>query len=408
MKIKNKKQILNFLLVGIILLSVSLVSAESVLQAELVVYKNEVPEFYVELNSIEARSAEYVDESINPSEYGDVFELKMFDSSNNVLHSIYFSPSFIIYTDPPVFVDESFVLLNLPYYEDADHIKVYRESVEKLNIDISELLCNHNNICEGSENYYSCPSDCEWYEEDKQCIERPDVELDWWEDYYCDVDCPNDDDCGRENCNDGVLNQDETETDCGGVCMGCPVLCKEDVNDDGRVNILDMLYIRNHLNDNCDGVEPLQGDVNEDCWINILDMIAVRNKLNQNYRECVSEGCVEDVTGDGQVNDLDLNAVRDRLGSDVTVGDNWKADVNFDGFINILDITTVSGKLNQNYEECAGIGSQPSNLLGQAIRYSIKQQWIKSILVLALIGLIIFALIKKKNTPKKSKKRTNK
>jgi len=54
------------------------------------------------------------------------------------------------------------------------------------------------------------------------------------------------------------------------------------------------------------------GDVNEDCRVNILDLIFIRN----------------------------------RLGQEVSVGDNWMADANEDGKINILDLIKVRGRLN--------------------------------------------------------------
>jgi len=59
-------------------------------------------------------------------------------------------------------------------------------------------------------------------------------------------------------------------------------------------------------------LDTLAGDVNSDCRVNILDLIFIRN----------------------------------RLGQDVSVGDNWMADANEDGKINILDLIKVRGRLN--------------------------------------------------------------
>jgi len=61
----------------------------------------------------------------------------------------------------------------------------------------------------------------------------------------------------------------------------------------------------------------LEGDVTFDCKVNILDMIFVRNKLN----------------------------------TDPTSGDNWKAEVTGDGAINILDMILVRNRLNTNCSE---------------------------------------------------------
>jgi len=53
-----------------------------------------------------------------------------------------------------------------------------------------------------------------------------------------------------------------------------------DANQDCRVNILDLIFIRNKLNLAVGTGDNWKADVNEDTRINILDLIYVRNKLN--------------------------------------------------------------------------------------------------------------------------------
>jgi len=53
-----------------------------------------------------------------------------------------------------------------------------------------------------------------------------------------------------------------------------------DANDDCRVNILDLIFIRNKLNQPVTTGDNWKADVNEDMRINILDLIYVRSKLN--------------------------------------------------------------------------------------------------------------------------------
>ncbi len=55
-----------------------------------------------------------------------------------------------------------------------------------------------------------------------------------------------------------------------------------DANGDDRVNILDLIFVRNKLNANVIAGDNWQADTNGDGKINILDMIAIRNKLNAN------------------------------------------------------------------------------------------------------------------------------
>jgi len=57
--------------------------------------------------------------------------------------------------------------------------------------------------------------------------------------------------------------------------------CDGDANRDGKVNILDLVYVRNYLNlDPTSGSGAASADVNDDGKVNILDLIYVRNRLN--------------------------------------------------------------------------------------------------------------------------------
>jgi hypothetical protein len=51
------------------------------------------------------------------------------------------------------------------------------------------------------------------------------------------------------------------------------------------------------------------------------------------------------------VNILDLIFVRNRLGADVSSGDNWQGDVNQDGKVNILDLIYVRNRLGNQCSE---------------------------------------------------------
>ena len=53
-----------------------------------------------------------------------------------------------------------------------------------------------------------------------------------------------------------------------------------DANDDCRVNILDLIFVRNRLNGDPATGDNWRADVNEDTKINILDLLYVRNRLN--------------------------------------------------------------------------------------------------------------------------------
>ena len=53
-----------------------------------------------------------------------------------------------------------------------------------------------------------------------------------------------------------------------------------DANGDCKVNVLDLIFIRNRLNSNPATGDDWQADVNADGKINVLDLIYVRNRLN--------------------------------------------------------------------------------------------------------------------------------
>lgn len=163
------------------------------------------------------------------------FEAYVTDTYENPLYKADFSPFFIELTDPPIEKDESVVEITIPYNPLAKYLKVYYLEEEKLSIDLQNLLCNNNQICEENENYLSC-SDCNFYAEDGLCFEGINPVLNYWNDHYCDPDCYKDDDCQKENCNDKIKNQDETSTDKGGVCN--LIFCdseKEDQDCNGNV-----------------------------------------------------------------------------------------------------------------------------------------------------------------------------
>ena len=72
----------------------------------------------------------------------------------------------------------------------------------------------------------------------------------------------------------------------GIVTVDTSLTLEGDVNGDCVVNILDLIGIRNHLNqDPSTPAENAAYDVNEDGSINILDMIYVRNRLNTKCEE---------------------------------------------------------------------------------------------------------------------------
>ena len=119
-----------------------------------------------------------------------------------------------------------------------------------------------------------------------------------------------------------------------------------DVNQDGVVNILDLNFVKERLNQDVNAAGNKKADVNQDGKINILDLIAIRGNLDKtSFSFSKSWPIPGDANLDCKVNILDLVFVRSHLGKDPNTGDNWQADVNQDGKIDALDLIFVRSHL---------------------------------------------------------------
>lgn len=109
--------------------------------------------------------------------------IDMLDQTQSSIFSTGFTPEFLLLSDPPMELNETVVILILPYSTDAKYLKVYHYGIEKISIDLQKELCTRNGKCDNSENYYSCPQDCSICAKDGVC-----ASLSY--DGCCDPDCP--------------------------------------------------------------------------------------------------------------------------------------------------------------------------------------------------------------------------
>jgi hypothetical protein len=138
-----------------------------------------------------------------------VFKIRVLDSSKKVLYEHLCYESFRVFDGEDL--SETSILFTIPEFASQKTFKIFYKGKEKISFDIPSTLCNQDKVCAGYENYYSCPSDCMWFDEDGTCNSKKG-------DYFCDKDCIYDPDCEEANCNDKIKNQDETSMDNGGVC----------------------------------------------------------------------------------------------------------------------------------------------------------------------------------------------
>jgi len=96
--------------------------------------------------------------------------------------------------------------------------------------------------------------------------------------------------------------------------------CNADVNDDGTVNILDMISVRNLLNKDTNNGDNWKADINSDGKIDILDMIIVRNNLNE---ECDSSDPPHQLDSCDNISESGVyHLTKDLTGEEVTITNN--------------------------------------------------------------------------------------
>jgi len=228
-----------FILNGIFASSLNLLFEVNALEDNSLKDKNiisQVPSFSnfsVELISIYLDPKNYIsipEDNFGFSSYN--LTIKLLDSSKKPITD-YTAPLVLTsFTDPPISINQTKIQVAFGYNSSAKYIDVLYGGKVIFEKNMEGLFCNYNDVCENEytnysnlfENYITCPSDCNLFERDGLCTTSPLVDYSF-NDHYCDSDCNFDlelsGDCNIPNCNDNLLNQDETNLDCGGICSLC-------------------------------------------------------------------------------------------------------------------------------------------------------------------------------------------
>lgn len=195
-----KKTLMLSVLITFVSFSIVLAQESKMFEFNFEVYKNDT----VILNGfsvIEGRETGYLP-------LGN-YSLKILNSDDNVLWERSFDIQFILFTEPPEFLENVPIVLTIPYNEDAFKVIFYHNTKILYDEKILELLCNKNDICESFENYLSCPDDCASGSKDNYC----DKILDG----VCDPDCAEevDIDC---TCGNNICDERESKKTCPDDC----------------------------------------------------------------------------------------------------------------------------------------------------------------------------------------------
>ncbi len=116
-----------------------------------------------------------------------------------------------------------------------------------------------------------------------------------------------------------------------------------DINDDGRVSCSDFFTMGYCIGKSISGV-CIEADLNNDGAINILDFIIIRN---QQTTTCTDD--FHDVDNNGFVDMDDLDFVSSCFSTE-PVGACSKTDLNEDGSVNILDLISMQRYLKDKYD----------------------------------------------------------
>jgi uncharacterized protein YxeA len=147
------------------------------------------------------------------------YKLIIYNNQGNQMQSQNFQASFAAMpdtidsrSDKIVYFDSTIATFKLPYDPSYKQLQIKHHGKTILSTNIAELLCNKNGICDNSENYLSCRSDCKESSTDGFCEKV--------QDNFCDADCIDEDpDCKTTGCGNSVCDIDENHNTCP---IDCP------------------------------------------------------------------------------------------------------------------------------------------------------------------------------------------
>ena len=151
---------------------------------------------------------DFFKEKVYGEQYPETYTFVLLDDSAQQLSKTYTQISFIN-DHTGIISDTASYTINIPYNEKAVFLDIYNQGKLLTKYKIPNL-CNNNYLCDGKENYYSCPTDCDTYAVDNLCIGIHDGK--------CDPDCNLEEDldctCGNNVC-DPLEDTYSCATDCG-------------------------------------------------------------------------------------------------------------------------------------------------------------------------------------------------
>jgi hypothetical protein len=205
---------LNLVMIVLLLFSESVFALEDVISLTIDINKND---------TVLLRDMSIIQSVRTKELVGDEYKIKTLDKNGNVLTEEKFDIQFILYSNPPKFIDSKTVIVKLPYSKETFKIMLEHKNNTILEKDV--VLCKIDGVCSGYENFISCPQDCPSGSRDNYCDKQFDKK--------CDPDCAKDVDvdclCGDKKC----------EVEKGESYNTCPQDCPSGLNDNFCDKIID-------------------------------------------------------------------------------------------------------------------------------------------------------------------------
>ena len=143
-----------------------------------------------------------------------------------------------------------------------------------------------------------------------------------------------------------------------GIPVGEIDACKADLSGNKIIDQADVDYVTDHWNETCSSENNwCEGaDINEDGFVGIVDLDIVLGNFGY---VCANEvvSCRADVSGNGAVEQADVDYVTDHWNLICSANDDWcdGADINEDGFVGIEDLNIVLSNFGQICMETTSI-----------------------------------------------------
>ncbi|GEM_PF-6418163 len=168
------KNTIKFLIIALLFISsIHFVIAEPICEFDFFIYKNDTVQFH-KINSYNGVGDS---NELKQSDYALLF----LDATNNMVDKIYLPIIFYVFDVPDGEVDSIPLSVRKPCNSKWDTMNMLHNNKVIFTLNVKNLMCNEDRLCNSYETYLTCPSDCPSGSKDGWCDRKLDS--------VCDPDC---------------------------------------------------------------------------------------------------------------------------------------------------------------------------------------------------------------------------